>query len=154
MAKFIAPISGELEEQYGSVWEQLTRLLSVGGNENIGQTLASFIYPRTLEEALTSSLPGVAMPRFKVGIAKDYFPKEIRPSGPGNAFQDIVNIIAKNRPEAAQKVWTKHGERWLEMMGPKETTKRTVKLHVDDPDSRKFLQGALGRLVPEKVFTE
>ena len=151
---FVAPISEDLEKQYGDVWKQLSQLLAFGGNENVGQSLASLIYPRTSEDALLSSLPGIAMPRFKVGVAKDYFPKEIRPTGPGNSFQEIVNIMAGSRTEAAQKAWTKHGERWLEMMGPKETSKRTVRLHVDDPDSKKFLQGALGRLVPEKVFTE
>ncbi len=87
---------------------------------------------------------------YKVGIHKSYFPKEMRPTEIGSEHQEVVVVRGDTRTEAAQTAWAAHGDRWLQMMGPRQTTlPRIVRLHTNEPKAG--VGGLLGRLEPVKV---
>ncbi len=90
--------------------------------------------------------------QYTVGVHKAYFPKELHPKGIGEEYLEVHKVAAKNRQEAADKVWAEHGERLLKMMLPANRLGRKVSLHVNEP--RAGVGGKLGRLRPNLVHDE
>jgi hypothetical protein len=93
--------------------------------------------------------------KFIVGIPKVYFPREIWPTGPAVAHQQIVMVKALNRPDAAHKAWLLFGNDWLSKMSPKQTSVRYISLDVNDPlaERGKALSN-IGRLPAIRVYSE
>lgn len=86
-----------------------------------------------------------------VYIHKDYFPREIRPTKIGKEDFEQWKVPATSRQEAADKIWSQHGERLLGLMGPKLTRlPRIVRLHVSNPKTG--VSGRPGRLYPLLVY--
>lgn len=90
--------------------------------------------------------------RYTVGISKLYFPKEIWPMQLVQEYIDVVQVSALTRVEAARQAWEEHGSKWLSMMNPKQTSRRRISLHVDEPAAG--VGGKLGRLDPITVFED
>lgn len=85
--------------------------------------------------------------RFKVGVRKEYYPRETWPKEFGVSYIEIHNVLAFSRTEAANTVWNIHGERLLKVMLP---NRRKISLDVDEPLHKPG--GNLGRLVPITVY--
>lgn len=85
--------------------------------------------------------------RYYVQIDKSYFPANMRPKDTTCIFATIA-VLATSRALAAEKVWANYGSYWLELMGPKQTTKRVVSLYVD----RAAKCCVPARLSPVKVY--
>jgi len=68
--------------------------------------------------------------QYTVGIAKDYFPKEMHPKGIGESFVHTTTVKAGSRAEAASKYWAEHGPSHLPRMIPEGRLPRKVSVHV------------------------
>jgi hypothetical protein len=91
--------------------------------------------------------------RYSVGISKAYFPAALRPDL--DEFFEVIQIgVASDsispRLEAARQAWSANGRRWAKLMGPPETSRRRVSLHVNDPKLG-LATGSIGRLMPIEV---
>jgi hypothetical protein len=82
--------------------------------------------------------------KYKVGLRKDYFPKELWPSEM-TMYVDVLQIEAQNPTEAAQKAWKILEPKWQPKMN--DWTKH-VSLEADDPKTGTVL----GRLAPIRVM--
>lgn len=80
----------------------------------------------------------------RVGVAKWYFPRDRWPAERLTSFFEIVEVLAKNRTDAATIAWHLHGDRWLAQMN---ANVRRVCLDVDEPATKVFI----GRLIPIEV---
>lgn len=92
------------------------------------------------------------MTKYKVGIAKDYFPKYKHPTGIGEEFFEVVQVEATSRTEAAKMAWELNCGRWLREMteGYSTTLGRKVSLHVNSPKAG--VGGKIGRLTAILVY--
>jgi len=90
------------------------------------------------------------MPKYKVAIAKAYFPKGTWPEDKICEFVDVVEIDATSRTEAAKEAWEIKSDEWLNKMNPRQTTRRVVSLHVNDPKAG--VGGHAERLRPIRVY--
>ena len=86
--------------------------------------------------------------RFLVGIPKVYFPRHLRPNRIGESYVEAHRVLAVSRTEAAQVVWSKHGDRLLKQMLP---GRQRVSLDVNEPAAG--VGGVLGRLAPITVYS-
>ena len=85
--------------------------------------------------------------KFKVGVRKDYFPRDLWPKEIMIAYVEVVKVFATSRTEAADKVWQKHGQRWIAQMTP---GRLAVSLDVNEPTIS--VSGTLGRLRAINVY--
>lgn len=63
-------------------------------------------------------MPPKGTKRFKIGIRKDYFPKEIHPKEFGCGFVEIWTVYAESPSRACQKIWQQHRHRLLGLVMP------------------------------------
>lgn len=85
--------------------------------------------------------------RFKVGVRKEYFPRDRWPREFGMSYVEIGEVLAHNRQEAAELFWAAHAPRLLAEMLPNH---RKVSLDVNDPALG--VTANLGRLIPITVW--
>ena len=91
---------------------------------------------------------------YDVFIDKVYFPKELWSKEIAKEDFDFEQwkVVASSRQEAAQKIWSEHGTRLLQLMGPRKTKlPRKISLNVSSPLAG--VGGLPGRLPPVLVYT-
>jgi len=125
------------------------------------------VWKRVMQETLVNALPmmmgmagGISRGAveagkryYKVAISKAYFPKGSGYTKLGAFFEKPIKVLAKNRTEAAEAAWMKHGDRWLSQMKPHTSRlPRKVSLDVDDPVAG--VGGYIGRLMPVNIYKE
>ncbi len=83
----------------------------------------------------------------KVGVRKEYFPRELWPKEFGRAYVETFVVLATGRADAAQKIWALHGKRLLALMTPDTSIHgRKISLEVNWPG-----RGSIGRCAPVLV---
>lgn len=89
--------------------------------------------------------------RYKVGLRKDYVPKELWPKPPNEflAYVKMWSVLAHSRKEAAEAVWERYKDEILGMVNKPIPVGRQFSLEVDKPG----VPHSIGHLSRIHVYT-